>query len=320
MFSFQNKSLKFIALAAFMSIVFLGMGCKQEVKNYDASGAFEADEVIISSEANGVIKEFHVEEGQVMEANKVLGYIDSTQLYLRKKQLMAQIRATGSRIPNILEQTSFYNQQMDATKVRLMNLQKEQKRFQSLVAADAAPKKQLDDINNQIDEVQKQLDVIKQQQAAQVSALKTQTEGFKNDPLPLYVQIEQLNDQISKCKIINPMSGTVLLKYADANEMTAQGKPLYKIADLSNILLRAYISGSQLPNVKLGQKVTVMTDNGQGAYDNQEGVVTWISDKAEFTPKTIQTKDERANAVYAIKIKVKNDGKYKIGMYGEVKF
>jgi HlyD family secretion protein len=151
-----------------------------------------------------------------------------------------------------------------------------------------------------------------------VSALQTQSSSISSDLLPLQVQIEQLNDQLARCKIINPVNGTVLTKYAEPNEMTAQGKPLYKIADLTSIILRAYITGNQLPVVKLNQKIKVNTDDGKGGYKETAGTITWISDKAEFTPKTIQTKDERANLVYAVKVRVKNDGFLKIGMYGEL--
>ncbi len=162
--------------------------------------------------------------------------------------------------------------------------------------------------------------MLKKQIEAQQSTLSISSEGLSKDIVPLQVQVEQLNDQLAKCKIINPANGTVLAKYAEANEMTTTGKPLYKIADLSNIILRAYITSNQLTQVKLNQKVKVLTDDGKGGYKETEGTVTWINDKAEFTPKTIQTKDERANMVYALKIKVKNDGSYKVGMYGEIKF
>ena len=170
-----------------------------------------------------------------------------------------------------------------------------------------------------MDETTKQLLVTGKQKDAQVSALQTQTSSISGDLLPLQVQVEQLNDQLARCRIINPAAGTVLTKYAETNEMTAQGKPLYKMADLTTIILRAYITGNQLPLVKLNQKINVNTDDGKGGYKETEGTITWISDKSEFTPKTIQTKDERANMVYAIKVKVKNDGSYKIGMYGEIK-
>ena len=293
--------------------------CKNNTNNYDASGAFEAEETIISAEAPGTIKQLDAEEGTVLQAGQVIGYIDSIQLFLKKKQLEAQLKATGKRIPNVTLQTGYYNQQEAVTQSRLNNLLHEQARIQNLLKADAATPKQLDDINAQIDETRKQLLVTGKQKEAQVSALQTQSSSISGDLLPLHVQIEQLNDQLSKCNIINPINGTVLTKYASANEVTAPGKPLYKIADLRTIILRAYITGNQLPAIKLNQKVKVYTDDGKGGYKETDGVVTWISDKAEFTPKTIQTKDERANMVYAVKIKVTNDGSYKIGMYGEIK-
>ncbi|MEP6727730.1 MAG: HlyD family efflux transporter periplasmic adaptor subunit [Bacteroidota bacterium] len=306
-----------MALALILLIVLTS--CTNNKNSFDASGSFEAEETIISAEAPGTIKQLDVEEGIVLQAGQVIGYIDSIQLFLKKKQLEAQLKATGKRIPNITTQTGYYNQQEAVTQSRLNNLMHEQKRLQNLVKADAATPKQLDDINAQIDETQKQLLVTGKQKDAQVSALQTQSSSISGDLLPLQVQIEQLNDQLNRCRIINPTSGTVLTKYAEVNEMTLQGKPLYKIADLTTIILRAYITGNQLPGVKLNQKIKVNTDDGKGGYKKTEGTITWISDKAEFTPKTIQTKDERANMVYAIKIKVKNDGSYKIGMYGEIK-
>jgi len=202
--------------------------------------------------------------------------------------------------------------------VRLDNLLHEQKRVQNLLKADAATPKQLDDINAQVEELQKQLDVIRKQDAAQTSVLKTQTSGLRADVQPLVAQIEQINDQLAKTKIVNEVNGTVLTKYAEANEVAAAGKPLYKIADLSTIILRAYVTGDQLTGIKLNQQVKVLVDSAGGQYRELPGTIEWISSKAEFTPKTIQTKDERANLVYAVKIRVKNDGYLKIGMYGEV--
>ena len=305
---------------AFASVIMLELSsCKSNKTNFDASGSFEAEETIISAEAPGTIKQLDVEEGALLQAGQFIGYIDSVPIFLKKKQLEAQLRATGKRIPNITAQTGYYSQQEAVTQSRLDNLLHEQKRIQNLVKADAATPKQLDDINAQVDETKKQLLVTGQQKVAQVSALQTQSSSINGDLLPLQVQVEQLNDQLSRCKIINPSAGTVLTKYAEANEMTAQGKPLYKIADLTTIILRAYITGNQLPLVKLNQKIKVNTDDGKGGYKETEGTITWISDKSEFTPKTIQTKDERANMVYAIKVTMKNDGSYKIGMYGEIK-
>lgn len=301
------------------SIAVLSYACSGNKHPYDASGTFEAVETIVSAEATGVIRQFDVEEGQTLAAGQAVGYIDSIQLSLRKKQLEAQVRATGSRVPDISAQTGYYKQQLAAMQVKFDNLKHEQARIQNLVKADAATAKQLDDVNAQVAEMEKQLQVIRQQNAAQVSVLQTQTSGLRSDVLPLVAQIEQVTDQLNKCRITNETKGTVLTKYAEVNEMATSGKALYKIADLSNIILRAYITGDQLSRIKLNQKVTVMVDDGKDHYKNYEGVVEWINNKAEFTPKTIQTKDERANLVYAVKIRVVNDGGLKIGMYADVK-
>ncbi|MFT3702450.1 MAG: HlyD family efflux transporter periplasmic adaptor subunit [Agriterribacter sp.] len=303
----------------FLVVCLICSACNKKSDKYDASGTFEAVETIISAEATGAIKQFDIEEGQTLKAGQQVGYIDSIQLSLRKKQLEAQIRATGSRVPNIMLQTDFYKQQLAVTEVRLNNLKHEQNRIQNLVKADAATGKQLDDINAQVEETEKQLAVIKKQDAAQTSALQTQSSGLRSDALPLMAQIEQINDQLSKCNIINPSNGTVLTKYAEVNEVATNGKPLYKVADVSSLILRAYITGDQIAKVKLNQKVTVMVDDGKDAYKNYEGTVEWVNNKAEFTPKTIQTKEERANLVYAVKIRVPNDGSLKIGMYADVK-
>lgn len=301
------------------SIAVLSYACSGNKHPYDASGTFEAVETIVSAEATGVIRQFDVEEGQTLAAGQAVGYIDSIQLSLRKKQLEAQVRATGSRVPDISAQTGYYKQQLAAMQVKFDNLKHEQARVQNLVKADAATAKQLDDVNAQVAEMEKQLQVIRQQNAAQVSVLQTQTSGLRSDVLPLVAQIEQVTDQLNKCRITNETKGTVLTKYAEVNEMATSGKALYKIADLSSIILRAYITGDQLSRIKLNQKVTVMVDDGKDHYKDYEGVVEWINNKAEFTPKTIQTKDERANLVYAVKIRVVNDGGLKIGMYADVK-
>lgn len=299
-FSTVNYPLIIIAVAIILS------ACNDNKVSFDASGSFEAEETVISSEATGAIKRLEIEEGQTLEAGQRIGYIDSLQLYLKKKQLEAQVIAILGKKPNI-------SVQLSALQEQLKTAEKEKTRVANLVKGDAATPKQLDDINAQIEVLKKQIE-------AQQSTLSISSEGLGKDVVPLQVQIEQLNDQLAKCNIINPANGTVLAKYAETNEMTATGKPLYKIADLSNIILRAYITGDQLPQVKLNQKVKVLTDDGKGGYEETEGTITWINSKAEFTPKTIQTRDERANMVYAIKVKVKNDGTYKIGMYGEIKF
>lgn len=302
-----------------LTAIALTLAACSEKPTFDASGTFEAEETMVSAEATGLIKALRLEEGQVLKAGENIGYIDTVQLHLKKKQVEAQIKAMGSRLPDISTQTSFYKQQLAVAQSRLDNLLHEQKRVQNLVKADAATAKQLDDVNALVDETRKQLDVIRKQDAAQVSVLKTQTAGLRSDVLPLYVQIEQLNDQLAKSYIVNPVEGTVLTQFAEANEMAAAGKALYKIADLTKMTLRAYVTGDQFSKIKLNQVVEVLVDEGADQYKTYPGVVEWISDKAEFTPKTIQTKSERANLVYAVKIGVKNDGFLKIGMYGEVK-
>jgi HlyD family secretion protein len=299
-------------------IATLIVSCKGNENPYDASGTFEAVETIVSAEVTGRITQLDLEEGQELKAGQIVGHIDSLQLYLKKKQLEAQIKATGSKLPDIAAQTNVYKQQLAVSQVRLDNLLHEQKRIQNLLKADAATPKQLDDMNAQVAELQKQLEVIRKQDDAQASVLRTQTSGMRADVLPLYVQIEQINDQLAKSRIINEVNGSVLTKYAETNEMAVAGKPLYKVADLSTIILRAYITGDQLPKVKLNQNVKVLVDSAEGKYRELQGQIEWISSKAEFTPKTIQTKDERANLVYAVKIRLKNDGLLKIGMYGEV--
>ena len=277
---------------------------KNEVK-YDASGTFEAVETIVSAEASGTIKQLDLEEGQVLKAGQTVGYIDSVQLYLKKKQLEAQIKATLSEKPDIPKQTAALQEQ-------LRQAYREQKRTANLVKADAATQKQLDDANTQVD-------VMKKQIAAQQSSLDITSKNLNEQATPLDVQVQQINDQLKKCKIINKVDGTVLTKYAEVNEVTEVGKPIYKIAELNTITLRAYVTGDQLPHIKVAQQVKVLVDDTKDTYKTYPGTVEWVSDKAEFTPKTIQTKDERANLVYAVKIRVKNDGYLKIGMYGEIK-
>lgn len=289
-----------------ISTTLLLASCTGNSNLYDASGTFEATEVIVSAEASGLIKALNLEEGEVLQAGQYIGSIDSVQLYLSKKQLQAQIQAVLSKRPDVATQIAALQEQ-------LKQAHREQQRITNLLKADAATQKQLDDANAQVAIINKQIE-------GQRSSLRITSASLSEETLPLTVQIEQLNDQLEKCRIVNPIAGTVLTKYAESSEMAANGKPLYKIADLSEIILRAYITGDQFAQVKLNQQVQVLVDAQDGNYTTHTGTVVWISDKAEFTPKTIQTKDERANLVYATKIKVKNDGKLKIGMYGEVKF
>ncbi|MFT3908396.1 MAG: HlyD family efflux transporter periplasmic adaptor subunit [Ferruginibacter sp.] len=279
--------------------------CKEKKAAYDASGTFEAVETIISAEASGVIKELNIEEGQSLKTGDTIGYIDPTQLILKKKQLQAQSKAVLSKKPDI-------SSQLASLQERLKQAEHEQQRISNMVKADVATPKQLDDANAEVA-------VIKKEISAKQTSLGITSSSITEETLPIDVQVEQVDDQLSKTKIINKVNGTVLTKYAEVNEMAVAGKPLYKIADLSTIILRAYITGDQFAKVKLNQNLKVMVDDGTGKYKEYNGTVTWINNKAEFTPKTIQTKDERANLVYAVKISVRNDGYLKIGMYGEVK-
>lgn len=296
------KQLRYIIYVPLMSILF---SCGNSDSNFDASGNFEAEDVIVAAEGAGKIMKLEIKEGQLLKAGQVVGYIDTTQLHLRKKQLQLSIEAALARIPDM-------SAQLAALKTQVQTTEHEKSRFEKLLQADAATQKQVDDLTAQ-------LELLKRQEAALRSSLATTTKSIRSETQPLQAQIDQINDQIAKSVIRNPMDGTVLVKYAEENEVTNMGKALYKIADVANITLRAYISGTQLPQLKLGDKVEILVDDNED-YKKYEGTVQWVSDKAEFTPKTIQTKEERANLVYAIKVGVKNDGYLKIGMYGEVNF
>ena len=296
----MNKLINLILLTA------IATACNTSDQEFDATGNFEADETIVSAEGNGKLAQFLIEEGRELKADQFVGYIDTTQLYLKKKQLEYSIKAVLSKKPDIAKQLSSTQEQIDFTT-------REKDRFERLLKEDAATQKQVDDLVSQLEVLQKQYDALQ-------SSLQISTNAITKESLPLDAQIDQLNDQIQKSKIVSPKSGTVLAKYAEEGELAMNGKALFKMADLSVINLRVYISGSQLPSVKLGQDVKVMVDANADEYKEYKGKVFWISDKAEFTPKTIMTKEERANLVYAIKISVPNDGTLKIGMYGEVLF
>lgn len=303
----------------FFSILILS-SCQSDDDTADAYGNFEAVETTVSAQATGALQRFEVEEGQSLKAGQSVGQIDAEQLELRKAQLLANEQAVRSRTPNVGTQLSAYEQQIAVQQQQLHTLQREKERSQNLIAAGAAPTKQLDDIQAQIDLTERQIALIRQQRVAQASALNTQRSGTTAETAPLTEQVKQIDDQIKKSTVINPIDGTVTVKYAEPGEVVSYGKPLYKVAALSNITLRAYVSEDQLVNVKTGQRVQVYVDAPNNQLKPYEGTVTWISSKAEFTPKVIQTKDERVNLVYAMKINVKNDGALKIGMPGEVKF
>jgi HlyD family secretion protein len=300
--------------------VVVAVACNSKNSKYDASGTFEANEVIVSSELSGKILSFNIEEGQTIGKDSVVGYVDAANISLQKEQVEANIQALSQKTADASPQVRLLENQIAVQQSQLNNLFHEQARIQNLLKMDAATAKQLDDINAQVDVARKNLSVTQQQINVQRNNIATQNRSILSEGKPLEKRIAQLDDQIKKATILNPVSGTVITKYAEVGEITAAGKALYKIADLSTMTLRAYITGSQLSQVRLGQTVKVLVDDGPDKYKELPGTITWVSDKAEFTPKTIQTKDERANLVYATKVKVKNDGYLKIGMYAEVKF
>ena len=281
-------------------IILIGFtSCNKDNEKADGYGNFEATEITISAEANGKLLSFNVEEGNQLEANTPIGLIDTTQLYLSKTQLIASQKTIASKSENVLSQNNVLQEQLKTALI-------EQKRIQNMFTEATATQRQLDEVNGKVN-------VLKQQ----INSIKTQNAPIDNEAKSVAVQIKKIEDQIEKSKVINPVKGTVLAKYAEPNEITAFGKPLYKIADISEMTLRVYISETQLPQLKIGQKVTVKIDT-ENEMKNYEGTVSWISSSAEFTPKIIQTKEERVNLVYAVKITVKNDGALKIGMPAEM--
>ena len=279
--------------------------CGSNKNNYDATGTFEATEVTVSAEASGKILRFDVEEGSVLRAGAQVGIIDTVQLSLMKRQQEANMKSVKSQVPD-------FDKQVAAIKQQIATAEREKRRIENLLKAGAANEKQLDDINAEIALYNRQL-------TAQMSSLNISTRSLTEQSSALDIQVAQLLDQLMKCNITAPISGTVLAKYMEAGELASTGKPLFKIADTENLFLRAYITSEQLSQVKTGDKVTVIADYGADKRTEYPGVITWISDRSEFTPKTILTKDERANLVYAMKIAVKNDGYLKIGMYGGIK-
>ncbi|MBK8443265.1 MAG: efflux RND transporter periplasmic adaptor subunit [Sphingobacteriales bacterium] len=315
------------------AILLTQVSCKKEKAQFDASGTFEADEIMVSAEQSGKIIALNIEEGQTLPADTIIGAIDVTGLQVQKEQTKAAVNAIKNKTNQAAPQIAVLESQIATQKAQIATLnqqlavlEKEIRRTQNLVNADAVPRKQLDDLNGQQAVLQKQIAAAQEQIKVlntQISAAKDnvslQNRGILSEIEPTEKKIAVIDEQIGRGLIKNPHAGTVLAQYARSGEFATLGKALYKIADLSTITLRAYISGSQLPTVRLHQKVEVLTDDGNGGYKSTEGIITWISSKAEFTPKTIQTKEERANLVYAVKIAVKNDGYYKIGMYGEIK-
>ena len=285
-----------------IALTMLAVSCGPHIQ-YDAQGTFEATEVVVSTEATGRILRFNVAEGMPVTNGATVGEIDSLQLHLQRKQLEAQLSALIGSRPDIKAQAASLRE--------IAKQQTERNRVKNMLRDGAATQKQLDDIEAQIRVLESQL-------TATLSTLGKNTAAIDDNAAALEAQIAAINDRIAKCRITSPVGGTVLVKYAEAGEFASVGKPLMKIADLDNIYLRAYFTSDQLGQLRLGDKVSVTADFGGDERYDYEGHITWISPESEFTPKTIQTKDSRANLVYAVKIAVKNDGRLKIGLAGEV--
>ncbi len=283
----------------------LSASCGSGDGDYDASGVFEATEVIVSAKGTGEIVRLDIQEGQNVAAGAQVGFIDTLQLHLRKMQLLANMTAVESRHYDVSRQIASIQQQIATQKT-------ERTRYENLVRSNAANQKQLDDINAQIAMLEKQL-------AAQTETLENNNRNVSGESTGLQAQVAQIEDQIRQNVISSPIDGTVLSKYAEQGEWAVQGRALFKVADIARMNLRVYITAGQLTELKIGQQVEVYADRGESDRREYPGTVTWISDQAEFTPKTIQTRDERANLVYAVKVAVRNDGYIKKGMYGEIK-
>ena len=293
-------------LLGLCSLLALFSACGNGAPKYDATGTFETTEVLVSAEASGRLLYFDIEEGMLLKAGEEVGVVDTVQLYLKKLQLEASLKSVEEQRPDILKQVA-------ATKEQISAAQRERNRVANLLKVGAANQKQLDDAEDQLEVLRKQL-------VAQNSTLSNSHQSLTWQSSSVGIQVAQVEDQLKKCHITSPITGTVLAKYAEAGELTAMGTPLFKVADTEQMYLRAYITSEQLSQVKLGQKVTVFSDYGTDEHKQYPGVVTGISDTSELTPKTILTKKERANLVYAVKIAVHNDGLLKIGMYGGVEF
>ncbi len=291
---------------AYPLLVLLAASCVEGNKAYDASGVFESTEVTVSAEGNGKILSLDIQEGDRLEAGQIVGCIDTVQLHLSEVQLEASRRAVGSGWLDI-------SRQIAALESQIGKQRQELDRFTKLEKAGSSNRKQVEDIQAQIETLERQL-------AAQKESLNSSNRNVSGQADALEAQIEQIRDRIRKCVITSPVAGTVLAKYSEAGEFAALGRALFKVADIDNIRLRAYITADQLTSLKLGQQVRVFADQGSSGRKEYAGTLIWISDKAEFTPKTIQTRDERANLVYAVKIAVENDGLIKLGMYGDIKF
>lgn len=277
------------------------IGCDRSENQADAFGNFEAIEVMVSAETQGRILNFGSKEGEALQKGHITVVIDSTQLNLQKQQLESVVASLRSKINTLEAQTQI-------SRVQMENMEREKRRIDKLFEGGAATSKQQDDINGQIDLL-----------AAQIIALESQKASVYAERNTLNIQIQQVEDQIWRCAVRNPLDGILLTKYKEEGEVAVPGQSLYKMANMDQLILRAYVSGDQLSEIKTGETVRVLFDV-PGGMEEVPGVVNWVSSRAEFTPKIIQTKEERVNLVYAIKVEVPNDGRLKIGMPGEVLF
>ena len=289
----------------YASLFVLLTACSSKTDKYDATGTFDAVQTTVFAEQGGKLLDFSISEGDVIEKDMQVGLIDTMSLYLTVMQLKSQRQVFLSGRPDIEKQLAAVREQLNKALL-------EQKRQHDLYADGATAAKTVDDADNQVRVLQKQLE-------SQTSVLNTQIASLNAQAQAAEAQMDVVSEQLRKCRIMNPITGTVLEKYVERSEYVSMGKPLYKIADIGNMRLKAYLTSSQLEKVKIGQQVSVYADFGGGQKREYAGVVSWISERSEFTPKTILTDDERADLVYQVKIDIKNDGFVKIGMYGEVK-
>lgn len=328
----MNNRIRTAGILALLALLLAA--CAESGPEHDASGVFEAKETVISAQISGQIVQMPVEEGQVLKKGALAAEIDCKQLILQRAQIRASEEAIGERTTEAAPQLAVLRAEEGATtaqlavqKEQLEVLERERKRFEKLVEAKAAPAKQLSDIEGQIAVLKRQMastesqiTINKQRRASYSAQVDLQNRATTSERTPTQARVAEIEDKIEKCKVENPLQGIVLTKYAEQFEFATPGKPLYRIADLRSMTLRAYVTGDQLTAIKLNQPVKVFLDDGKKAYRELQGTLVWASDKAEFTPKTIQTKSERSNLVYAVKIQVPNDGTLKIGMYAEVNF
>lgn len=309
-----------MTLSLFPCLLLIMSSCMSDSGDFDASGTFEADEVIVSAETVGRILTMNVTEGSTLQAGQPAVIIDTTALLLQAAQVEASISALTDKTASLTPYIRTLEQQLVVQQTQLTAQERERDRVSDLFKDDAATRKQVEDAETMVQVAREQMELTRRQLDQQKAAISNQNSAIMSERQPLEKRLAQLKDQVGRAVVRNPVEGTVLTTYAEAGEFTAPGKALYKVAGLNAMTLRAYVSGEQLPVLKPGQKVRVFVDRKDGNYAEYAGTLAWISDKAEFTPKTIMTKEERANLVYAVKITVPNDGTLKIGMYGDVRF